>query len=83
MPGPVGVVATVGEDRGLTPEERVERSRVEKWTRVAEAAKQRLVRIEHKVTTANEATQARLQIKAQQTREEIARAERELSGAVN
>jgi hypothetical protein len=83
MPGPVGVVATVGEDRGLTPEERVERSRVEKWTRVLEAAKQRLVRIEHKSATANEATQARLQIKAQQTREEIARAERELSGAVN
>jgi hypothetical protein len=83
MGNAVGVIATVGEDRGLTPEQRRERARVKRWTSVLAGNLARLERIEFRLLSATGAPRAALEFKAEQARGEIARARAELGQTAN
>lgn len=82
MHKPVGVIATVGPDPGLTEEERRERARRARWAQVSQAAQNRLGRIEERLRTeTNASVRASLEIKAEVQRGELRRAEMELASA--
>ena len=75
----VGVIATVGPDPGLTDGERMLRARTKRWTSVLDGSRLKLARIECMLLTADESKRARLGVKAEQLRQQIAKAEAELA----
>ena len=81
MGHPVGVYTTVGEDPGLTPDERRERARVAKWEKVLAGSQERLARLiliaADPSTDASKA--ARLKVQCDRASEEIERAKVELA----
>jgi hypothetical protein len=58
------VFTSIGEDPGLSPEERRERARMNALVRSRESARARLERIEAKIRVSDGPTKAKLQAKA-------------------
>jgi hypothetical protein len=83
MAKPVGVVATVGEDPGWSPEERQLRAFERKWLNVLTGSESKLRQIEQVKQGATSAKLAALEIKAEEVRREIERAKLELRKMVN
>lgn len=83
MGNSIGVIATVGEDPGLTPAERVARTQQRRWENVLAGSQLKLKTLEARMINANPSTRAALEVKAEAVRQEISNAECKLLGMVN
>ena len=80
MNQPIGVIATVGPDPGLTAEQRRKRARKRQLEGVVRGLQRKVETLEARMLTANQPERARFEVKAEAARQEIAKAKAELNG---